>query len=492
MKLQTIVGLEIHVQLKTKSKMFCSCDNNSETAAPNTNVCPICLGHPGTLPVANKQAVLYTLRIGKAIGSEFPATSKFDRKNYFYPDLPKGYQISQYDNPFCEGGKLDIEVNGVTKTVRFERVHLEEDAAKSTHSPRGYSLVDYNRGGTPLAEMVTKPDMHSAAEAAAFLKELRTMLRYLGVSDADMEKGHMRCDANVNVVDLESGRKTAITEVKNLNSFRSVERAVNYEEARLSEILKEGRESETHKETRGWNDAKGETTTQRSKEEASDYRYFPEPDLPPVAINAVLLSAKELDMPELPWDRRRRFADEYGLDQEAVQTLCADPDISNFYEKTVSELGAWLEADTSGKVELKRVYKLASNWILAELLKHMNVHGHGIADVKFNAENYAEFIKMIALNQVNSSAGQKILEKMYATGADPTEIMKNEDLAQMSDAGELEAIIDRVVSANPEPVADYKAGKEKALMFLVGQVMKETKGKANPGMLREIFERKLK
>lgn len=491
MKLQTIVGLEIHVQLKTKSKMFCSCDNNSENAAPNTNVCPICLGHPGTLPVANKQAILYTLRIGKAIGSEFPATSKFDRKNYFYPDLPKGYQISQYDNPFCEGGKLDIEVNGTTKTIRFERVHLEEDAAKSTHSPRGYSLVDYNRGGTPLAEMVTKPDMASGVEAAAFLKELRTMLRYLGVSDADMEKGHMRCDANVNVVDLDSGRKTAITEIKNLNSFRSVERAVNYEEARLSEILKEGRESETHKETRGWNDAKGETTTQRSKEEASDYRYFPEPDLPPVAINAVLLSAKELDMPELPWDQRRRFAEEYALDSEAVQTLCSDPALASFYEKTVSELAAWLQS--SGKdMDPKRVAKLASNWILAELLKHMNFHGHSVSDLKFSAENYAEFIKIIALNQVNSSAGQKILEKMYATGADPTEIMKNEDLAQMNNADELEAILDKVVAANPEPVADYKAGKEKALQFLIGQVMKETKGKANPGMLKEIFERKLK
>jgi aspartyl-tRNA(Asn)/glutamyl-tRNA(Gln) amidotransferase subunit B len=491
MKPQTIIGLEIHVQLKTKSKMFCSCDNASDEAAPNTNICPICMGHPGTLPVANKQAILYTLRIGKAIGSTFPATSKFDRKNYFYPDLPKGYQISQYDNPFCEGGSVDILVGGTTKTVRFERVHLEEDAAKSTHSPRGHSLVDYNRGGTPLAEMVTKPDMTTAEEAGAFLRELRTILRYLGVSEADMEKGNMRCDANVNVVDLESDRKTAITEIKNLNSFRSVERAIKYEEARLTEILKDGREGETHKETRGWSDKTGETTTQRSKEVASDYRYFPEPDLPPVAINATLLAAKELDMPELPAEKRRRFAEEFSLDNEAVATLCGDPDVANFYENTVSELEAWFEAQGE-KVDAKRVYKLASNWILAELLKHMNFHGHSIKDLKFNPENYAEFIKIIYLGQVNSSAGQKILEKMYATGADPTEIMKNEDLAQMNNADELEAILDKVVSANPEPVSDYKAGKEKALMFLVGQVMKETKGKANPGMLKEIFERKLK
>lgn len=490
MKLQTTIGLEIHVQLKTKTKMFCRCANVGDKATPNTSICPICMGHPGTLPVANKQAILFTLKIGRAIGSSHPAFAKFDRKNYFYPDLPKGYQISQYDIPFCLGGELDVEVNDQKRAIRFRRVHLEEDAAKLVHTPQG-SLVDYNRAGTPLAEMVTEPDMHSAEEAGAFLRNLRTLLRYLDVSDADMEKGHMRCDANISVQDVDRNVTTAIVEMKNLNSFRSVEAALRFEEQRLGELVKEGREGETKKETRGWNDAKKVTVSQRSKEEASDYRYFPDPDLPPVAIDESLLQDEILKLPELPWQKQSRFQTEFGLDHETNHILTSDPALAAFFEQVVSELDEWLDAE--GKEQPKeRVYKLATNWILAEILKHLNKNHQTMADIKFSPENFAEFITLIQMGKMNSSAAQTVLEEMYLTGADPTEVMVNKNLEQVSDSGALETAVEKVLAANPNPVADYKAGKQKALQFLVGQVMKEMRGKANPMMLQEIFERKLK
>ncbi|MFC1640518.1 Asp-tRNA(Asn)/Glu-tRNA(Gln) amidotransferase subunit GatB [Patescibacteria group bacterium] len=489
-KLQTTIGLEIHVQLKTSSKMFCGCTNEADPETPNVYICPICMGHPGTLPVPNKQAILLTLRIGKALGSRFPKISKFDRKNYFYPDLPKGYQISQYDQPFCQGGGVEILRDNKNELIRFNRVHLEEDAAKLTHTAKG-SLVDYNRAGTPLAEIVTEPDLRSAPEAADFLRELRTILRYLDASDADMEKGNFRVDANISIQEPARKATTAVVEIKNLNSFRAVEQALLYEEARLSEIVKEGKEKEVVKETRGWSDKRGETSSQRNKEEASDYKYFPEPDIPPVEMKE-LLKNEALNLPEMPSEKRQRFEEQFSLDLEAARIITEDSKLADYYEQTTSELNAWLEAEDMESVEKQKVNKLVSNWILAELIKHMNAKGEDISQIKISPENYAEFIKMVFLGTVNSSAAQMILTEMYETGADPTEIMKNKNLEQVSDADALQKAVDDVVVGNPGPVEDYKNGKEKALQFLVGQVMKETKGKANPQMLQEIFERRLK
>jgi len=492
---RTIIGLEIHTQLGTQTKMFCGCRNVSAVAdvQPNSQVCPVCLGLPGSLPTTNEAAVTAAARAGLAFGCEIADHSKFDRKNYFYPDLPKGYQISQFDQPICSGGSLAIDGPRGKTTVRLRRIHLEEDAAKNTH-PAGadYTLVDFNRAGTPLIESVTEPDMASPEEARLFAQAFRAVLRYLKVSNADMERGQMRVDANVNVV-ADDGRKTPIVEIKNLNSFRSIEHALSYEVERHTKLLEAHEEGSMHRETRGWNDAKGETVSQRSKEEANDYRFFPEPDVPPLAPDNDWVQQLKGSIPELPAARAQRFATEYGLPAAAIAQLVGDAAYAEFFEKVASELLAWVS--TSGEQvtpELRaKLLKNAANWILVELTKHLNKAAIGISELRISPENFAEFIKMVHKGELNSSAAQTVLARMFLEGTDPSEVVRQEDLGQVSDEGELSRVVDKVVAANPKPVADIKAGKGKAMQALVGQVMKKTKGKANPGVVQGLLKKAL-
>ncbi len=502
MRLEPVIGLEIHVQLKTKSKMFCSCSNRGEFESPNVTVCEICLGHPGTLPVVNAQAVRFGVLAGLAFGGTIAGHSKFDRKNYFYPDLPKGYQISQFDLPIVSGGVLQFTVkdengNEIVRECRITRLHLEEDAAKLSHSPDGgSSLVDYNRAGTPLAEIVTEPDLRSPAEAKAFLQELRLLMRYVGVSDADMEKGHLRCDANVSLREAGSDRLYPKTEVKNINSFRSVERALDYEIKRQTKLWLDDKPP-MDLTTRGWDDTKGITVEQRTKEGASDYRYFPEPDLPPLHLTELgeELRAK---VPELPTARRARFMDEYGFSKDDAATICDDLALAAYAEKVFSELQEWAstQAKADGKAfdwdtERPAYSRLVAGWLLTKLRGVMAEHKIDIRTLKILPENFAELIVMIAQKKVTGANGLVILTEMAMSGADPSIIMEEKNLGAIEDSGELELAVKNAIVANEKSVADYKAGKEAAIMFLVGQVMRLTKGKADPETAKELLKKEL-
>ncbi|WKZ29007.1 MAG: Asp-tRNA(Asn)/Glu-tRNA(Gln) amidotransferase subunit GatB [Patescibacteria group bacterium] len=508
MTLEPVIGLEIHVQLKTKSKMFCGCDNRAEDAPPNTAVCPICMGHPGTLPVANAQAINYGILASLAIGCRITPQSKFDRKNYFYPDLPKGYQISQFDKPVGVDGKMTLE-NPYAKgnertvfTIGITRLHLEEDAAKLQHAEGGRaSLVDFNRAGTPLAEIVTEPDFASASEAKAFLQELRLIMRTLGVSDADMEKGHLRCDANVSlrqVIDDPAVEKESVarfnpkTEVKNLNSFKAVERALEYEILRQTKLWEIGTPPMVTT-TRGWDEDKQITVEQRVKEDSADYRYFPEPDLPPLEL-AELENAVRRTMPELPEAKRQRFREEYALGTADAKQIVETPGLADFTEQTFSELREWLSS--SGEKEewdavKPKFAKLVSGWLLSKLLGLMAEIKTDIRIAKLTPENFAEFLTLLHAGKINSTSAQEVLRAMLESGQDPSQIVAERGLEQVSDLGDLELAVDNVILANEKVVGDYKAGKQAAIMFLVGQVMKETKGKAKPDLVREILEAKL-
>ena len=473
---KTIIGLEIHVQLKTRSKMFCACDNDIANKQANENICPICLGHPGVLPVINKKAVEWTVLTGLALNCEIPKEAKFDRKNYFYPDLPKGYQISQYDMPIAVNGYLEIN----SHKIRIRRVHLEEDAAKNLHAEdKSYSLVDYNRGGTPLMEIVTEPDIASPEEAGAFLRELRLIMRYLGVSNADMEKGELRCDANVNI--KFGNAKTPIVEIKNLNSFKMVEKALAYEVDRQTDEFA-ALKKEKGKITRGWDDRKGITREQRTKEEAHDYRYFGEPDLPPLRLKKIVEAMRD-QMPELPVRRRKRLKAEYSLGFEDISALVNNKALGDYYEQVVSE--ATIE-DQGQKIS-----KLAANWVVTELQKLLRVNKISISHLKITPENFAEFVNTVSRGEINSSAAQIVLKEMFEKGADPSQVIAEKNLAQVSDAGQLNAIIEEVVQENPKPVEDLRAGNAKTLMFLVGQVMRKTRGRANPQMVQDILRERL-
>ncbi|MFH2105536.1 MAG: Asp-tRNA(Asn)/Glu-tRNA(Gln) amidotransferase subunit GatB [Parcubacteria group bacterium] len=494
MPYETIIGLEIHVQLKTKSKMFCSCPNKAEPTEPNKNVCSVCLGHPGVLPTINKQAVEWTIMSGQALHCDIPTESKFDRKNYFYPDLPKGYQISQYDKPLCGEGYLEIKDEGEIKKVRLERIHLEEDAGKLLH-PDGanYSLVDYNRASTPLMEIVTKPDIRTPQEARIFLQKLRKILLYIGVSNADMEKGQLRCDANISL--RPEGYKELLpkTEIKNLNSFKAVEQALLYEVGRQTEVLDAGKE--LHQATRGWNDDLGETVEQRTKEGEADYRYFPDPDLPPLTFTKEQLDKIRTSLPELPEERRQRLEKQYGLKTEEAEMLVDDRAVGEFFENVISEAQEWIKSfegkDEVLSEEAKKVIKQTFNWITSPLFKLLNKEGISLADCKVTAENFAELMAMIHEGKVNSSAAEKVLAVMFTKGSDPSQVVEDLDLAQLGDSDELSGIIDKVVADNPGPVGDYKAGKGNALQFMVGQVMAATKGKADPQVAREALKGKI-
>ena len=480
------IGMEVHVELKTKSKMFCDSKNGlGLEREPNVNICPVCTGQPGTLPVPNVQAIEFVQMAGLALGCELRLESKFDRKNYFYPDLPKGYQISQYDQPFCENGKLKI--NG--KEIGITRIHLEEDTGKLVH-PKGvdYTLVDFNRAGVPLMELVTEPDIETGEEARLFCQKLQQICRYLEISDADMEKGMMRCEANVSLYregeDKLSGTKV---EVKNINSFKFVEKAIAYEIERQTEVLEKG--EKVAQETRGWDANRGETVSQRVKESAHDYRYFPEPDIPPMKFTSEYVEGLKKKLPELPNAKATRFEKEYGLPMDDILVITATRDLAEYFENVVSELLEKIEAGEV-KAEKAKALKLAANYVITELRKHLSEHGHGVADLKITPENYAELIGIVADGKINSTAAQTVLLEMYKTGGDPSQIIEEKNLAQM-DGEAMEKIVDKVLSDNEASVNDYKAGKDNALKFLMGQVMKETGGKANPSAAMESIKKKI-
>ncbi len=491
MKYEPTIGMEVHVELKTNSKMFCSCANNPDEMEPNKNICPICMGHPGTLPVANKKAVEYVIKTGLALGCKIAEFSKFDRKNYFYPDLPKGYQISQYDKPLCEKGNLIIN----DRKIGITRIHLEEDTGKLVHPKKAdYSLVDLNRAGTPLMELVTEPEIKSSAEAKEFCKQFQLIVKYIGVSDADMEKGHMRCEVNISLKPKGQKEFGTKVEIKNLNSFRAVERSIEYEIKRQTEVLDEDRK--IVQETRGWDADKQQTYSQRKKEEAHDYRYFPEPDLPPLDLTkkAGMFDVQKIkgSIPELPLLKKYRFINQYKLTEENAKILSEDKELANYFEEIISELKHWIKDKGIDGDKLNKLTKLTANYILTELQRLLYKNGNLVSKCKITAENFAEFITLIDEGKISSSGAQEMLAEMFTTGGDPSNILDEKGLGQISDESEIEKIIDEVIKNNPQSVEDYKSGKEVALKFLVGQTMKESKGKANPQIAGDMLEKKLK
>lgn len=489
---EAIIGLEIHVQLATKSKMFCGCSNAGENQPVNTTVCPLCMGHPGTLPVPNSEAIRLGVMTAMALHCRILERSKFDRKSYFYPDLPKGYQISQYDEPVGVDGYLTVQLGEHIHRVGITRLHVEEDAAKLVHmSGKEQSIVDFNRAGSPLAEIVTEPDMRSPEEAGVFLRELRLIVRYLGVSDGDMEKGHLRCDANISLRPKDEATLFPKTEIKNLNSFRAVERALNFEIKRQTELWN-AETPESAQSTRGWDDAKGVTVLQRTKEDAADYRYFPEPDIPPLNFTNEYLREIEALTPELPAARRVRFSQEYGLSHKDIDVLVNDQQLGDFVEEVISELRAWVLSESKNwKKERSALTTQAVNLVINRLAKFLTEHGQTVAQSKITAENMAEFVTIVASGTINNQAAQKVLETMFATGQNPSQIIDEQGLAQIEDEGAVAEIVENVMRAHPKIVEDIKAGKQQAMMFLVGQVMKESKGTANPQMARSLLEQKL-
>jgi aspartyl-tRNA(Asn)/glutamyl-tRNA(Gln) amidotransferase subunit B len=456
------IGLEIHAELKTKTKMFCNSRNDPEERRPNVNICPVCMAHPGTLPVINKAAVKHVVRVGVALGGDIADFTEFDRKNYFYPDIPKGYQISQYKYPLISGGVL----NG----VKITRVHLEEDTARSSHDKGYYTLIDFNRAGIPLMELVTEPVVKSAEEASAFARELQLLLRYLGAGDANMEKGEMRVEANISVSkDDIYGTKV---EVKNLNSFKVVEKAIDYEIKRQIELIES--DGKVSQETRGWDEAKQETFSQRAKESSHDYRYFPDPDLPKLKLSEIPeLSAEALrkEMPELPWERRNRMLKDFGLKEESAELFVQDITLGTFFERVV--LGK--DAD---------FIKLSANYITSDLMSLMR---SGVEGKVPEAEEFRALMDMVLSGKLSSRGAKDTLAVMYAEGGNPEEIAKSRGLMQESDEGKLKEIVEKVIFANPAAVAEYRSGKEASLQFLIGQGMKEAKGSANPQVLKELF-----
>ncbi len=492
------IGLEVHAELKTKTKMFCDCPNDPMEHHPNHNVCPVCLGHPGTLPVINKEAVKSVIRVGLALGGKINPITKFDRKNYFYPDLPKGYQISQYDQPIVLGGEL--------QGVRLRRVHLEEDTGTLIHESwnmnhetqkkdsrfkiQGSSLVDFNRAGIPLMELVTEPDITSAEQAVKFSKELQLILRYLGVSDADMEKGQMRIEANVSLGEMRNGKLEMGTkvEIKNINSFKAVGAAIAYEIERQKEVLE--KEETVKHETRGWDDAKQKTFSQRSKEEAHDYRYFPEPDLPPFEPAEVFdIEELKTSLPELPAQKLERFQGEFGLSEKQAILLIEKKNLAEFFEQAVSELATRDELSTS-QVD-RNSQELLFNYLTSDLLGLMNEAAVGFEESKINPERLAHLVDLIADGKIMSRQAKDILRKMFETGEDPENILTTEGLHTVSEEGELEKVATEVLAENPQAVADYKKGKAQSSQFLIGKAMGKLKGRGNPEVLRIIFEKRL-
>ena len=473
MEFETVIGLEVHAHLKTASKLFCAC-SASFGAEPNTQVCPVCAGMPGVLPVLNRKAVEYALRLAVATGCRVPEKNVFARKNYFYPDLPKGYQISQFEHPLALGGKLEIRVGEETKTVGITRIHMEDDAGKLVHDEhRPVSRVDFNRCGVPLVEIVSEPDLRSSDEAVAYLRKLRETVRYLGVCDGNMEEGSLRCDANVSLRPRGQKELGTRAELKNMNSFRAVKRAIEYEVRRQRAVLEGG--GQVVQETRLWDADKAETFSMRGKEEAHDYRYFPDPDLVPVRIAGEWVEEVRAKLPELPESKMRRFMDQYGLPEYDAGVLTADRELADYFEAAARESGN---------------PKAASNWIMTEILAALK-GDEDLSGIKISARNLGALIKIVDSGTISGKMAKEVLEEMGRTGRGPEEIVASRGLKQISDTGELEGLIDKILAANPDKVEKYRAGKKKLMGFFVGQVMQETKGQANPQTVNRILGGKL-
>ncbi len=478
MKFEPVIGLEIHVELLTNTKIFCGC-STTFGAEPNSQTCPVCLGLPGSRPVLNKRAVEFAIRAALALNCNIVDYTTFDRKNYFYADLPKGYQISQYFYPTGTNGYVDINVNGETKRIRIHQLHLEEDTGKLLHvgdilaSP--YSRVDFNRAGVPLVEIVTEPDIKNSEEARLFLQKLRTILLYTGISDCKMEEGSMRCDANISIMPKGSKTFGNKTELKNMNSFRSVQRGIEYEITRQSKILKSNQE--VIPETRHWNESKGSTTAMRSKYLASDYRCFPDPNVIPLETDKDWIDQIREALPELPDEKQARFVKEYGLPEYDAEVLTSTKELADFYDETVT---------------LFNEPKTVSNWFMGELMGLLNNEKVEITQCKVTPQNLANLLQLIDKGTISGKIAKNVFEEMFKDGKDPQAIVEEKGLIQISDTAELEKVVEEVVEANPGPVEDFKGGKKKALGFLVGQVMKTTKGKANPQMVNKILGDKLK
>lgn len=498
MELEAIIGLETHIEMNTRTKMFCGCDNRGEDRPPNTTICPVCTGHPGTLPVANRAAVAGAVRMALALDCRILEHVKFDRKNYFYPDLPKGYQISQYDLPMGRDGVLTIPDGDGGMRIRINRLHLEEDAAKNTHSPdRQWTYVDYNRAGTPLMEIVTEPDFRTPQQAKRYVQELQMMARALGVSDADMEKGHLRCDANISLRPVGETRLWPKTEIKNINSFKHVERALEHEIKRQT-TLWQTNTPPAEQSTRGWNEAKQVTIAQRWKEGEGDYRYFPEPDLPPLhfgperPIDPERLRAT---LPELPAAKRLRFTEQLGIAAGDVLTLTAEPAIAAFTEEAISELEDWLSEtapDDNADERARKAGKTVGAWTASKLVGILNDRSIAFSDAKVTPENFAELLSLFLARRINSTIAARILEQMVMIGGDPTTLLAEMGGEQVGAGDALSAAVDAALVAHPGPVADYRAGKTNSVQFLVGQVMKATKGAADPGVVRRMLEAHLR
>ena len=481
MEFEPVIGLEVHAELRTRSKMFCSCAVvDSITAAPNTFVCPVCSAMPGALPVVNQTAVEYGIRVALALECEVQHTSIFARKNYFYPDLPKGYQISQYEQPLAINGKLMIRTSDGEQSIRMRRVHLEEDTGKLTHVERdgqSYSLVDLNRAGVPLLEIVSEPDLHSAEAAHAYGEALRDIVRYLGVNSGDMEKGVIRFEANVSVRQKGTTELGLRTEVKNLNSFRAMERAIEYEIVRQSQVIEAGGTIE--QETLGWNDVRGETYSQRSKEDAHDYRYFPEPDLPPLAVENSWIEAIRKDLPELPRAKYLRFIKDYGLMEYDAARLIGEKEVADYFESAVKSLPSNIPAKTM------------ANWMLGDLFSLMNQANRTVSQLKVRPEALADLVKIVSEGQINPSSAREVLNEMFTSGKSAVEIVEARGLKQVSDESLISNLVKETLAENPKEVQSYKSGKVGVVNFLFGQVMKKAAGKANPQMVRAELEKQL-
>ena len=474
MEYEAVIGMEVHVQLATDSKVFCPTSTNFH-APPNTNVCPVTLGLPGTLPVLNRKAVEYSVMVGLALNCRISRWSKMDRKNYFYPDLPKNYQISQYDLPLCHDGYLDLDRNGATKRVGIRRAHLEEDTASNTHTlGKGMSGVDFNRAGIPLLEIVTEPDIQSAEEAFAYLTELKQILRYLGVSDCNMEQGSLRGEANISVRPKGSSELGTKTEVKNVASFSGTQKAIEFEVKRQVRVLEEG--GTLVQETRGWDADRGVTFSQRVKEEAHDYRYFPDPDLVPIVIDEAWENRLRERLPELPRARRQRFQETFALSPYDAGVLTAEQAMADYFERVIAA-GA--------------PAKQAANWVMVELQPILNAEGHDWEHCPLPPGHIAELITLINDGVISGKIAKEVLPESVQSGKAPKAVVEEKGLVQISDTGELEGIVREIIAANPGPLADYKAGKQKAMGFFVGQVMKATKGQANPKVVNEILTQEL-
>lgn len=472
MRYTATIGLEVHVQLNTHSKMFCAC-TTEYGAPPNTHVCEVCLGYPGVMPVMNEEAIRRTVLTGLTIGSTIGSFSKFDRKSYFYPDMPKNYQISQYDKPLCEGGGVDIEIEGERKRVRILRIHLEEDVAKNIHFTSS-SGVDFNRAGVPLMEIVTEPDMEAPEEAFAFLQALKQILQYAGVSNCNLEEGNIRCDVNCSVRPVGQETLGVKTEIKNLNTFKGVLHALHYEIDRQTDVLSSG--GTVVQETRRWDVDSGTTSSMRTKEYAHDYRYFPEPDLMPVVLEKATIERWGQERPEMPAHRQERFTSEYGLPEYDAGVLVADKSVADFFEHAA-------RASSNPKA--------VSNWMMTEMLRLISEREADISTIPMTPEALAALVSLVDKNTINSNTAKEVFAEMFDNGGDPAAIVEAKGLSQVSDTGAIDAFVDQAMQQNPKSIEDYRKGKKAAAKFLVGQVMRLSRGKANPQLVAELIAKKL-